>query len=162
VADDLSKKQKAGAAIAAACLICAPLTASFEGLRTKPYKDPVGIPTVCYGETNVQMRAYSKDECGQLLRDHLSKKYAPKIAACLPQLLAPERKHEFAALLDAAYNAGPAAVCKSRMARAIVAGNWRAACDGFQGWYVTAHGVKLKGLVVRRQEERRVCLTPEA
>lgn len=149
------------AAIAAACLVCVPLTAQFEGLRTKPYRDPVGIPTVCYGETNVAMRAYSTDECGRLLRDQLRRVYAPRVAACLPQLTRPERKHEFAALIDASYNAGPAAVCKSRMARAIVAGNWRAACDGLEGWYVTARGVRLPGLVRRRQAERRLCLAPE-
>ncbi len=31
--------------------ICVGCVASFEGLRTIAYRDPIGIPTVCFGET---------------------------------------------------------------------------------------------------------------
>jgi lysozyme len=151
----LSSKQRAGAAIAAACLVAAPLTAAFEGLRTKPYLDPAGIQTVCYGETEREMRVYTADECGSLLRQRLAKDYAPKVLACLPQVA--DRKAVFAALIDASYNAGPKAVCNSRMATSIRAGQWRAACDGFSGWYVTAKGKRLPGLVRRREAERNLC-----
>jgi hypothetical protein len=51
----------------------------------------------------------------------------------------------FGALLDAAYNAGWRkwrAVCNSRMARSIHAGDWAGACNGFYGWYTTARDRK--------------------
>lgn len=158
-AAELSGKQKAGAIIAAACLVAAPLTAAFEGLRTKPYRDPAGIPTVCYGETQLAMRVYSADECGVMLRQRMARDYAPKVLACLPQLADEHRKPVFAALIDASYNAGPKAVCNSRMAKHIRAGQWQAACNGFVGWYETARGKWYAGLARRRAAEMRLCLT---
>jgi lysozyme len=160
---------KAGMAaiIAAACACATPLIMASEGLRTRPYLDPVKIPTVCYGETQVEMRVYSRDECGRMLRERLARIYAPKVLACLPQLGVPERRHEFAAMIDSSYNAGPAAVCKSRMAEHIRAGRWAAACNSLQGWYVTARdrrtGVRkaYPGLVRRRIEAKHLCLKPE-
>lgn len=156
--DQLSGKQKGGAAIAAALLIAVPLTASFEGLRTRPYKDVTGTPTVCYGDTQVEMRVYSADECGKLLRERMARDYAPKVLACLPQLTAPERKPVFAALIDASYNAGPRAVCRSPMAKAIRAGEWTIACYRFVGWYETSKGKWFRGLHRRRLAERDLCL----
>lgn len=162
-----ANKGAIAAAIAAACAGAIPLIMASEGLRTRPYLDPVKIPTVCYGETQVEMRAYTRNECGQLLRRQLARKYAPRVLACLPQLAAPERRHEFAAMIDSSYNAGPAAVCRSRMARHIRAGNWRAACNSLEGWYVTARDRRTgarnayPGLVKRRLEAKRLCLRPE-
>jgi lysozyme len=157
-AGEPSGKQKAAAAIAAAVLVATPLTASFEGLRTHPYRDVTGTPTVCYGDTEVEMRVYAADECGKLLRERVARDYAPRVLACLPQLLDERRKLVFAALIDASYNAGWAAVCKSRMAERIRAGQWQAACNGLSGWYVTSKGVPLRGLVRRREAEKALCL----
>ncbi len=160
-------KSAIAACIAAACAVAAPFVMKSEGLRTRPYLDPVKIPTVCYGETQVEMRVYSRDECGALLRRQLARRYAPKVLECLPQLAAPNRKHEFAALIDSAYNAGPAAVCKSRMAIHIRAGRWISACNSIEGWYTTGRdrrtGVRksFPGLVKRRIEMKQLCLTPE-
>lgn len=146
------------AVVAAAVLIAAPMAASHEGLRTHPYLDPAGIPTVCYGETELAMRVYSADECGAMLRERLIKDYAPKIAACLPGLVNDAKANALGAFIDAAYNAGVAAVCSSRMARAARAGDLSAACNGFPGWYVTARGKVYAGLVARRKAEQRLCL----
>jgi lysozyme len=160
-------KGAVAACIAAACAVATPLIMASEGLRTKPYLDPVKIPTVCYGETQVEMRAYSKDECGAMLRKRLAAIYAPKVLACLPQLAAPNRRNEFAALIDSSYNAGPVAVCNSRMAVHIRAGRWTAACSSLEGWYTTARdrrtGVRKSypGLVRRRVEAKHLCLRPE-
>lgn len=167
---ELSKKQKvvgAAAVCAAAAAACLPLTQSSEGLRNRAYLDPAHVLTVCYGETEGvdPARIYSNDECAAKLRHRLAQDYATKIVAanCLPQLADERRVKVFGALLDAAYNAGPAAVCSSRMARAIRAGNWAAGCDGFYGWYTTARNRKtgqriaLKGLVIRRQKEAALC-----
>jgi lysozyme len=162
-----ASKGAIAACIAAACAIATPLIMASEGLRTKPYLDPVKIPTVCYGETNVPMRAYTKDECGALLRQQLARQYAPKVLACIPQISAPDRRNEFAALIDSSYNAGPVAVCKSRMADHFRAGRWTFGCRALDGWYVTARDrrtgarVRLRGLVTRRIEAMHLCLRPE-
>lgn len=145
-------------AIIAACALCAALTAGYEGLRTKPYKDPVGISTVCYGETERAMRSYTADECMALLKDRQASDYAPAVLRCVPGFADERRRYAFAASIDAAYNAGIAAFCRSRMARAFNAGQWKAGCAGFVGWYETAKGKRLKGLVRRRASERALCL----
>ena len=43
--------------------------AGAEGLRTVAYKDPVGIPTACFGETQgVRLgQTYTVEECRQML-----------------------------------------------------------------------------------------------
>jgi hypothetical protein len=70
---------------------------------------------------------------------------------------------QFGALLDASYNAGWAAACKSRMAVSFRAGDWAQGCAGFKGWYVTARNrttgqrIMLKGLVRRRDAEAATC-----
>lgn len=157
---------KAPALIAAAVLIAVPLATQFEGYRGKAYLDPASILTQCYGETEGvdPSRIYSRDECAAKLRARMAKDYAPPILACLPQLDM-DHRYVFGALLDASYNAGPVAVCKSRMAIAIRTGDWSGACHGFLGWYTTAKDRKtglrreLPGLVTRRKAEARTCTT---
>jgi lysozyme len=146
-------------------LIAEPLGARWEGTVLKPYLDPAGILTVCRGETEyIELRIYSNEECAKMHRERLARDYAPRLAKCLPQIAVMERVKVFGALLDASYNAGWAAVCKSRMADLMRAGQWVAACKAIDGWYVTARNrktgvrVKLKGLVSRRRDEMRVCL----
>ena len=160
-----SPKARNAAIITLAVALAAPLAMKFEGYRGKPYRDPAHILTVCYGETQHidPARIYSKDECAAKLRARMAKDYAPAIAQCLPQVVDERRVKVFAALLDASYNAGSAAVCNSRMARAIKVGNWKGACDGFYGWYTTAtdrrtgQHIPLRGLVVRRETEAALC-----
>lgn len=163
----------AAACIAAACLVAAPLAQRWEGFAPKVYKDPANISTWCYGETKVKLSQdpnfiYSKDQCAVLLRQRMARDYAPKILHCIPQLGVAERRNVFAALIDASYNAGPDAVCRSPMALQIKANHWLSACSALPSWYVTAtkriNGKRvgkpfvLKGLVNRRNDEKRVCL----
>lgn len=151
-------------ACTAAAGACIQLTQGSEGFVAKARPDPVGIPTGCFGETtDIDLaRIYSRSECVDKLRRRLAASYAPKLAACLPQLTLQGRSRVFGAYLDAAYNAGPTAVCGSRMAQALRAGDLRGACN-FDGWYVTARDrrtgrrIQLNGLVVRRQKESALC-----
>lgn len=155
-------KQKVAAAIAAAVAVSVAVTAGYEGLRTKPYYDPAHIQTVCYGETERAMRSYSPAECLALLQDRQASDYAPAIVECVPALADERHRYAFAASIDASYNAGIAAFCRSRMARSFNAGSWKAGCEGFSGWYATARvngrHVPLKGLQRRRLAERKLCL----
>nr|AIA88187.1 CAZy families GH24 protein [uncultured Burkholderia sp.] len=61
------------------------------------------------------------------------------------------------AMLDMAYNIGPTAFCRSSVARYANAGEWTAACKRISQIYTTAQGVKLKGLVTRRNQESAMC-----
>jgi lysozyme len=158
-------KAEIAAICATAAALCAPLTMRSEGVRLKPYLDPAHVLTVCYGEThNIDPALiYSANQCTTMLRKRLAEDYAPRILQCLPELWDQQHIKVFGALLDAAYNAGSVAVCRSRMAVSIHAGNWGAACDGFYGWYTTAtdrrtgQHIKLKGLVTRRAKEAVLC-----
>jgi GH24 family phage-related lysozyme (muramidase) len=169
------------ACIAAACLIAAPIAARWEGFAPKVYRDPANIATYCFGETeNVDpSRIYSKSECAALLRDRMARDYAPRIAACLPEIVG--NRFIFGALIDASYNAGWKGVCSSPMAALVKAGELTKACNALPGWYVTARyrgkarpaaAMKaagwnwtgttwrktFRGLVNRRNDEKAVCL----
>ena len=151
-----AKTTAAAAAIAAAVLTVAPFVTQREGVVAHVYRDPVGIRTVCVGETQgIENRVYSRDECGLMLRKRLANDYAPGILNCVPGLV--DRPKAFAALIDFSYNGGIRAACKSPMAKAFNAGQWGKGCDAFSGYYVTARGVKLRGLVLRREGERLLC-----
>lgn len=145
------------AVIAAAVLIVTPFTAAHEGLRTTPYRDLGGKMTVCYGETRIEMRRYTPAQCQALLSKALTSDYAPPVLKCVPQLA--ERKYPFAAMIDAAYNAGAGAVCRSRAAALFRERKWRAGCEALTNWRATVNGVKVRGLVNRRRDQVALCLT---
>lgn len=173
---------------AAVLLSSTALTIPAEGFASRPYWDPAHIRTYCIGETkNVQERTYSKQECEILLEQRMASDYAPAIERCAPAVRADRRVKIFAALLDAAYNAGAGAVCASPMVKQIRLGNLIAGCGdvfhhagGFYGWRDTAHYrgpphpaaamlragwawtgkewvKRLGGLVTRRDSEARLC-----
>ena len=153
-----------GLGITAAVAAAIPLTMSSEGVRTRPYDDAAHVRTVCYGETaGVEERVYSRGECGDMLRRRLAADYAPRLIACMPGLVdAPFPRTVFAALLDAAYNAGPAAVCR-RFAPLFNANRITATCAALPGWFTTARDRRtgavrrLPGLVTRRAKEAALC-----
>lgn len=129
-----------------------PVVAAFEGLVLRPYRDPIGIMTVCYGDTHAQMREYTPAECRALLVASLQE-HGAAIAPCLPDKL-PD--HVAASVLSFAYNVGPAALCGSTLARKLKAGDVAGACAELGRW-VYAGGRVLPGLVKRRVAERAMC-----
>lgn len=155
--NDNAPKRGAPAYIAAAVALSAVVTGAYEGLRTKPYRDPAGILTVCYGETERQMKTYTAGQCKSLLIDRESVNYAPAVAKCVPAFKDEKHRYAFAASIDAAYNAGIGAFCRSRMARSFNAGQWKQGCGGFPGWRATANGRVLAGLERRRVAEYQLC-----
>lgn len=162
----MNNKAKAIAiAIAAATAAAVPLAQKWEGYRGKAYLDPAKILTQCYGETRDvdPSRIYSKDECATKLRARMARDYAPHLIECVPAFIDLAHTNRFAALLDASYNAGPAAACRSPMARAFRAGQWDKGCSAFVGWYETARNrqtgarVWYRGLANRRLDEAALC-----
>lgn len=150
------------AIIGAAVAISSPITTAFEGERLHPYFDPAHISTVCDGETQVAMRDYTHAECARMLQEHQAQVYAPKVLACAPALGSTPKKFALAASIDAAYNAGTAAYCRSPMVKAFNAGRWKAGCSAFKSWYITARvngrPKVLGGLVKRRKAESQLCM----
>jgi lysozyme len=130
------------------------VVAQFEGKSNDPYLDIVGVPTVCYGETRVDMRSYSDAECADMLADGLED-FAKPVLARNPEL----RGHDAQVLAatSLAYNIGSAAYARSTVAKKFSAGDWKGACNAFLAWRF-AGGREIKGLKVRREKERAICL----
>ncbi len=148
-------------AIALMAAILTPYTSHWEGTKLVPYKGIDKKWTVCTGETRVEMRLYTSTECNGLLQKAIVSDFAPPVLKCVPTLS--ENVYAFASLVDAAYNAGPAAACRSPMAKFFLVRNWRAGCEAFAGWYVTVNRVPVRGLANRRSidkawSERSLCL----
>jgi lysozyme len=148
--------KKGGIATAAVLLIATPLVIKWEGVKTEAYIDPVGIPTVCIGQTGPHIRMgqrFSEQECFAMLDAELRAK-AAQLDRCVSAPLAP---HEAAAVLDLAYNVGVSAVCRSTMVRQINAGapasTW---CRQLDRW-VIAGGRRWNGLINRRADARAIC-----
>ena len=97
---------------AAALLITT--VAGWEGKRNDPYKDIVGVWTVCYGDTKVAMRRYSDAECSAVLSDRLVA-YAGPVLDRNPELAG--HAEQLAAASSLAYNIGPSAYARSSVAR---------------------------------------------
>ncbi len=137
------------------------VVASLEGYYGHPYRDSVGVKTICYGATAADKvdfsRIYTKAECLDLLGKDLPK-YDKQVQKCLTQKAfeaMPPSRH--AAIVSFTYNVGGGALCKSSVARNLNAGRIRAACDSLL-LYNRAGGRVLRGLTYRRQFEHRMCL----
>lgn len=140
-----------GALTGLALVLATSLIARYEGLRQTPYRDPVGILTVCYGHTgkDIQQRKYSKEECTSLLQKDIQR-HVPKC------LTVPLTEMQQAAFVSLAYNIGTSAFCKSSTFKAAQAGDMAAACKNIER-HVKAGGKVLPGLVKRRAYERALC-----
>lgn len=156
-AEESSSKKKAVAVLGAGALaLAAPLIAQWEGKRNDPYKDIVGVWTVCYGDTRSvtpgqrQTDAQCQDRLYEQIADH-----AAPVIACVPQLRG--RDAQLAASVSLAYNIGAAAFCRSTVAKRFRSGDFRGACNGFMAWRF-AGGREVRGLVNRRAVEREMCL----
>ena len=165
----MSTMRKVGIGAGSAGVIAAAVAflPGWEGMDKVAKVDRIGTGhpiTYCYGQTDefgtVKVGTkFTKQQCDALLAKSLPK-YLAKIEPCVK---VPVPDKTMAALLDAAYNAGPAAVCNSPMVRKINAGDLRGGCNAFAGWYVRSDGVVRKGLVARRagdsrKGEKQLCL----
>ncbi|AXP07713.1 putative endolysin [Sinorhizobium phage phiM6] len=129
----------------------------WEGVRTTAYRDIVGIPTVCFGETRgVKMGdKYTLAECKEMLGDAVIE-FEQGIRKCLKS---PDKIPDevYVTSLSLSYNIGQSAFCKSTVARRLNEGNFRAACNAIS-LFNKAGGKVSKGLINRRAEEKKICL----
>lgn len=144
-----------GTLIGAALALATPLIMQWEGKRNDPYRDIVGVLTVCYGETQGPMRRYSDAECSTMLHRRVEADYAKPILACVPSFAT--QPGPYAASISLAYNIGVRGFCRSTAARRFNAGDWRGGCEAMLAWN-RAGGKVVRGLVRRREAERKVCI----
>jgi len=155
----VASKAKVGGASAAVLLIAAGLITKWEGERFTPYPDPAtgGAPwTVCYGHTGpdvVRGRRYTRAECEALLDADMRVANA-STRRCLPMPMLPQIE---AALTSAVFNIGPRVVCGSTLQRKALANDWPGACAALDSWKYAA-GRVMRGLVLRRADEKAICL----
>ena len=151
----LSRTAKASIALAAMVAIATPVVALWEGKSNDPYRDLIGIHTVCYGETRVEMRRYTDVECTAMLEEAVGD-FGMGVLKRNPQLV--NRPHQWAAATSLAYNIGLSAYARSTVARRFDVGRWQEGCDAFAMWR-RAGGKFVRGLVNRRRNEMRLCRT---
>lgn len=136
--------------------MAAGMVAYFEGYVPQTYADPVGIPTICYGHTGVDVtpgRAETREGCRALLEKDLAAAYA----GVLRCVRVPLQNHQAAALTSFTFNVGVSALCNSTLARLANTGADPAVwCAELDRW-VYSRGVRLSGLVKRRAAERAMC-----
>ena len=142
------------AVVGAAAVGLVAIVGQWEGKSNDPYKDIVGVWTVCYGETNTDMRRYSDAECSDMLAGSLAD-YATVVLNRNPEL----RGHDAQVLAASSltYNIGGAAYSRSTVAKRFSEGRWRSACNAMLMWN-KAGGKVVNGLTRRRQAERAICL----
>lgn len=151
-----SRLKKTGA-FTAAGVIAVGIVGGFEGLRTKAYRDVVGVPTICFGETRgVKMGdTATAAECKTMLGNALVE-FETGMRRCLAN---PDKIPDkpYVAFLSLSYNIGTGAFCKSTVVRRANAGDIRGACDAIT-MFNKAGGRVVAGLDRRRKEERKLCL----
>ncbi len=148
----------AAVALAGVLALAAPLIQKWEGVRYEPYRDSVGVLTVCYGHTKTVQagKRYTRAECDALLEQDMAEANG-YVRRCMG---VPMLRHVEAALTSAAFNLGPKVVCGSTLQRKARANDWPGACAELDRWN-KAGGRELRGLTLRRGDERAMCEGPQ-
>lgn len=157
----MKQKLVISAATAAAIYIAAPLIELVEGVENRPYIDIAGVKTVCAGITGPNViwgKTYSNRECRNLLEKHIQI-HAKHVENAVTYPIAPQTR---AALISFSYNVGGSAMRKSTAVRLINQGKIEQGCKALGMWNKARVNGKLKvvkGLVNRRNEEIKLCLS---
>jgi lysozyme len=160
---DSAKKGGSAAAVAAGIALAVNLAAPSEGYFSYVYKDPIGVLTYCYGETqnakDMQGRTFSEDQCKALLVKRMAH-YEQGNAKCVPgyENLSPYVQMAFN---DFSYNLGNGTFCSSSAATFLRQGDVRSACHKITLYNKARKNgvlVELPGLTTRRIKEQQYCL----
>jgi len=122
----------------------------------EPYYDPVGFPTIGYGHLLSRVpwaplgrwSAITEVEADALLEQDMER----AAAAVLRLIGVPLTDGQFAALTDFTFNVGGGNLELSTLRRVINREDYQEAPNQFRRW-IFARGVKLPGLVRRREDE---------
>lgn len=149
------RKSLIAAAGGGAIAIAAVLVPNLEGVRYEPYRDVVGVLTVCYGHTGADIvigKRYTSGECKALL----DKDLVPFARSVERSVKIPASEYQKASLISFSYNVGVKAFESSTLLRKLNAGDSKGACDEMRRWN-KAGGKVWKGLINRREVEREIC-----
>lgn len=137
----------ASAVAAVALAIAAPVGREWEGRSLAPYKDPVGIWTVCDGATNVPMKTYTDAECDKITMAQYET-FRDGVAKVTPGI--EKEPWQWAAYTVFASNVGLGTYGKSSVRTLFLAKKYVEACRYLRN-YKYAGGKVLQGLVYRRE-----------
>lgn len=158
----LSPRAKAAAAgltlVSASLLASVSMHESSGRMILTPYRDPVGIWTVCDGITGKHVipgKRYTEQECKDLNSGAIEQ-HGLDLLACVN---VPITQGAYEGLTSWTYNVGAASACKSTLVRKINAGEPpKSYCSELHKW-TYAGGKQLPGLVSRRWAEYKVCIS---
>ncbi|MDE1511993.1 lysozyme [Serratia nevei] len=137
------------------------LIKQFEGCELNAYQDSVGVWTIGYGWTQpVDGKKIGPGMViDQATADRLLKCGVVQYEQGVNQLVKVNiTQGQFDALVSFAYNLGLRSLSASTLLRKLNAGDQQGAADEFGKW-VNAGGVRLNGLVKRREAERKLFLS---
>lgn len=131
----------------------------WEGVKTTTYLDIVGVPTVCYGETDgVELgQTFTKAECDAMFAGRLDEFARGFLLLVDDEVEKTVPLRAQVAFVSWSYNVGLGAAKKSTLVRKLNEGDVVGACNELSKW-VKAGGRTVKGLVNRRAAERDMCL----
>lgn len=145
-----------------------------EGREYQPYKDIVGVWTVCDGITGkdvVQGKTYTDQECNALTIKH-TEEHGSKLLDCITVRIS---QPMYEALASTAYNLGVSAVCSGSIVKKINAGDYLGGCKAILDYNKARDPSKpkvlnprtgkmehplvpVRGLTIRRQKESDACI----
>lgn len=129
----------------------AELIARFEGFRSAPYQDSVGVWTIGYGHTSGVGPTTKPVTTAQALK--LLEADAAVAATAIRDLVKVRlNQNQFDALVSFTFNLGTGALAESTLLKKLNKGDYKGAAREFSKW-VYAGGVRLDGLARRRRAE---------
>lgn len=135
---------------------------NFEGFRSCPYLDPVGVPTIGFGSTfypdgrrvKLSDPCIDKNEARKLMHGEFA-----RVGKKVDELVkVPLTKNQKTALTSLTFNIGVEGFRNSTLLRKLNRGDIDGAAQEFDRW-VYGGGNKLPGLVDRREKEKDLFLS---
>lgn len=127
--------------------VAVPVYVSHEGQKLTPYRDVVGVLTVCSGETRgVQNRKYTPEECNKITQDIMTE-FGTEVSKVNPSIV--RYPSQWAAHTIFAANIGKGGYKNSTVLKLDLQGQHRLACRYILN-YKYAGGKVFQGLVNRR------------
>jgi lysozyme len=134
------------------------LIKQWEGYRSKAYLCPAHKWTIGYGHTKTAKPGMT---ITSLDAERLLKQDMKVYEDAVNQLVkVPLSQYQFDALVSFTYNVGRGALSQSTLLRLLNVGNYPEAAKQFVRW-VYGGGVKLPGLISRREAERELFLNKQ-
>lgn len=145
------------ALLAASVGLAVPFLKVEEGAALKPYVDPVGVTTWCYGDTGPIPKT---PLTAKLCDTQLHKRTVELCAPVLKKINRPLYAEQGAAICSWTYNVGTPTALKSTLVRKLIAGDELGAYQQFDRWvYAQGRDCRIRknncyGVVTRRMKEK--------